>query len=117
MTKKINELNYREWQARNTSVFSKLDHSQQKKIRQKGYKNRGWLHVQNSWKILNQDCDIVSLFDKRLNNDDLLGAIEHSILEANQASELAQESLKYLENQKQKIKEMIKKNRMKLRNL
>lgn len=45
-------LNYRQWQKRNSLAFSKLDKSKQKEIRKKGYCNRGWYKVKQSWVLL-----------------------------------------------------------------
>ncbi|QDZ41649.1 hypothetical protein FRE64_16885 (plasmid) [Euhalothece natronophila Z-M001] len=104
--KLIDGLNYREWQKRNTELFSKLDRSQQKELRNQGYRNKGWLHVQKSWKLLKNFCQEISLFDHKLKNHDLLGAINHSILEAEQAKNVASESLEILEANYNKVKEL-----------
>ena len=81
----IEGLNYREWQKRNTDSFSKLNRSQQKAVRDKGYRNLGWNYVQKSWHILRNSFQELSVFDHKLNRGDLLGAVNHSILEAEQA--------------------------------
>ncbi|MGB2924422.1 MAG: hypothetical protein WBB82_03905 [Limnothrix sp.] len=87
----IDGLNYREWQKRNTKFFSQLTNKQKKELRAKGYKNLGWLNVQKSWTILKKIVNTPNLFEKRLQNGDLVGAINHAILEAEQAKRLAQE--------------------------
>ncbi|NET91129.1 MAG: hypothetical protein F6K45_24070 [Kamptonema sp. SIO1D9] len=99
----IEGLNYREWQKRNTYSFDKLNPSQQKTVRAKGYRNVGWDNVQKSWKILTNSCQKLSLFDHKLNQGDLLGAVNHSILEAEQAKVVANKSLSSLEKKYQKV--------------
>lgn len=102
----IDGLNYREWQKRNTELFSKLNRSQQKELRNQGYRNKGWLHVQKSWRLLKHLCQELSMFDHKLKNHDLLGAINHSILEAEQAKNIASDSLESLEGNYNKVQEL-----------
>lgn len=102
----VNGLTYRDWQKRNTEVFSKLDCSQQKKLRYQGYRNIGWNHVQKSWSLLQTSFQELSLFDHKLRKGDLIGAINHSILEAEQAQDIASESLDSLAQNYKDVKQL-----------
>lgn len=99
----IDGLNYREWQRRNTQFFSQLNSAQQKELRLQGYRNVGWLNVQRSWKVLKKITEAPDLFQHRLDNHDLLGAIRHAILESERTKQFAQESLEKVEENYQKI--------------
>lgn len=99
----IDDLNYRQWQLRNKEIFSQLDRPKKKKLREKGYYNKGWDNVKRSWKILNDTAKESSLFDYKLKKGDLIGAINHSILEAEQAQKKAQEALEDLEKKRRSI--------------
>lgn len=102
----VDGLNYREWQKRNTEAFSKLERSQQKEVRSEGYRNVGWDSVQKSWEILKNFSKEISIFDHKLNKGDLLGAIKHSILESEQAKVVANEALRDLEGNYEKVKQI-----------
>ncbi len=91
--KVLEGMNYRQWQKRNTENFNSLTKKQQKKVRQQGYYNLGWSNVKKSWKILNQlfeKDNIVSLFDYRLNQGDVIGAIDLAILDSERVKLIAQ---------------------------
>lgn len=103
----VEGLNYREWQKRNTKLFTQLTNKQQKELRSRGYKNVGWLNVQRSWGLLKKIDDIPKLFDKRLQSGDLVGAINHSILEAEQAQKLAQDIRKQNNEGHRKLLELV----------
>ncbi|MBE9116477.1 hypothetical protein IQ249_11255 [Lusitaniella coriacea LEGE 07157] len=98
----VKGLKYRDWQKRNKEHFESLSSDKQKKARKQGYCNRGWKKVISSWKILcKAHKKISSLFDYKLSQGDLIGAIDLSILEADKAKETAKLALKELnENQK-----------------
>jgi len=100
----IDGLNYREWQKRNTELFSKLERSKQKELRNKGYRNKGWDQVQKSWELLKYSCQEFSIFNHKLSKHDLLGAINHSILEDEQAKAVANEFLENLERNYNQVK-------------
>lgn len=52
MTRQLDGFNYWNAQARNTQRFKFLNKEEKKELRSKGYKNRGWNNVINSWNIL-----------------------------------------------------------------
>ena len=100
--KLIEAMNYREWQKRNTEHFNKLTKNQQKKARQQGYSNVGWQKVQISWDIVFKiDSPPPSLFEYKLRNGDITGAINLSILEAERAKNLAQKTINSLNKNQQ----------------
>lgn len=100
--KLIQGLNYRQWQKRNTEHFNSLTRIQQKEARQQGYYNIGWKQVQNSWVIVcKHGKNVTSLFEHKLHKGNIAGAIELSILEADQAKNLAKKAIERLaQNQK-----------------
>ena len=102
----VDGLSYRDWQQRNTESFFKLDRSQQKELRSKGYRNIGWNHVQKSWSLLQTSFQELSLFDHKLRKGDLIGAINHSILEAEQAQDIASEALESLDKNYKEVKQI-----------
>ncbi|MFP4409998.1 hypothetical protein [Coleofasciculus sp.] len=104
--KLVDGLSYRDWQKRNTEAFSKLDCSQGKKLRSKGYRNIGWDNVQKSWSLLQSSFQELSLFEHKLRKGDLTGAINHSILEAEQAQEIASEALESITENYNNVKEI-----------
>ncbi len=115
--KNIEGLNYRQWQKRNTNCFKSLAKSKQQEARQQGYHNVGWNKVQQSWQILVQftsssssslepDNKVFSLFEHKVNQEDLLGAINLSILEAEQAKKTAQQSLETLNKNQEKFEKL-----------
>lgn len=50
--KQLDGLNYRQAQKRNSETFGSLSRTEQKQIRQQGYKNLGWDNVRRAWTIL-----------------------------------------------------------------
>lgn len=105
----IDGLNYREWQKRNTQLFSRFSVEQKKDLRSKGYKNAGWLYVQRTWQLIRKLVEQPDFFQQRLDNSDLLGAIRHSILEADQAKKFAQKSLEKIEANYQEVHNIARK--------
>lgn len=102
----INDMSYRQWQKRNTDAFQKLTKEQQAIARQNGYFNLRWQKVQHSWVILQRFTDLPSLFDAKLKKDDLTGAVNQSILEADQAQKIAKQSILDLEKKRKQIQEL-----------
>lgn len=105
----IDSLSYRQWQKRNTDKFQQLNKARQKIARQQGYRNVGWQQVQQSWTILQELTQPPSLFDAKLKKGDLEGAINQSILEAEQAQEIAKQGVADLEHKRKKIHELTEK--------
>lgn len=111
--KMINQMKYRDWQKRNSGIFATLTNSQQKEARNLGYYNNGWSKVISSWDILCQlksptdiPSNVSSLFDHKLRKGDLVGAIDISIIEADQAKELAATAIKSLETKQQYLDQL-----------
>lgn len=52
MTRQLDGLNYWNAQSRNSQRFKSFNKEEKKELRSKGYKNRGWNNVINSWSIL-----------------------------------------------------------------
>jgi hypothetical protein len=107
-SKSIDNLSYHEWQRRNSAGFKELTRAQQKALRTQGYRNLGWSGVQNSWQLLKHfhpvnkplkdpSSNVESLFEHKLARGDVIGAIDISLLEANEAKRLAQETLNCIE--------------------
>ncbi len=95
--KLIENLTYRQWQKRNSSIFNQLTKSEQKELREKGYRNIGWNKVQQSWLILQElDPKVVSLFDHKLAKGDLLGAIDLAIIDSENTSNIAKQTINTL---------------------
>ncbi len=105
----VNGLSYRQWQKRNTDAFQQLTKVQQQAVRQKGYRNIGWQQVQQSWEVLQQLKQLPSLFDAKLKKGDLPGAIDQSILEAEQAQEVAKKGVANLKRKQNKLQELAEK--------
>lgn len=105
----IDGMSYRQWQQRNTDTFQQLTKTQQKIARQRGYRNVGWQEVQQSWKVLQQLTEPPSLFDAKLKKGDLIGALDQSILEAEQAQKIARQGIATLKCKSNKIKDLAKK--------
>jgi hypothetical protein len=100
-------MNYREWQKRNTKHFSLLTKMQQKQARNQGYCNIGWDKVKNSWKILSKFTDnITSLFEHKFNKGDLVGAIDLSMLEAEQAKGIARKAVSDLDANEKRLRKV-----------
>ena len=105
----IDHMSYRQWQKRNTDIFQQLTKAQQQVVRQQGYRNVGWQQVQHSWKVLQQFIKPPTLFDAKLKRDDLKGAIDQSILEAEQAQAIAKEGISSLKRKRTQIDELTEK--------
>lgn len=100
-------MNYREWQKRNTKHFTSLTKMQQKQARNQGYCNIGWDKVKNSWKILCKLTDnTTSLFEYKLNKDNLVGAIDLSLLEAEQAKGIARKAVSDLDANEERLRKI-----------
>lgn len=98
--KVLDELNYRQWQKRNTEAFGKLSAKQKHDARQKGYSNTGWGKVENSWKIIKSFVKVITIFNAKLKQGNVSGAIDQCIFETEQAQEIAQQAIRDLnENQ------------------
>lgn len=103
----VENLNYRQWQKRNSSIFNQLSKSEQKEIREKGYRNIGWNNVQKSWTILKQlKPKIVSIFDYKLAQGDLVSAINIAIIESNKTSAIAKETTETLKENQQRLNKL-----------
>jgi hypothetical protein len=108
--KLLDNLNYRQWQKRNSLAFNQLDKLQQKEIRKKGYNNRGWNQVKKSWIILQEyQGKIISIFDHKLTKGDLIGAINIAMINSEETSNIASEAIATLEKNQQKIDELAEK--------
>ncbi len=95
---------YRQWQNRNTSHFNALSRIQQKKVRDQGYCNVGWDKVQSSWKLLCKcNKNIASLFEYKLQKGDIIGAIRLSLLEAEEATKIAQEAVNSIDAEQETL--------------
>lgn len=106
--KKAEGLNYREWQKRNTKLFSELTKMQQKVLRSEGYKNVGWLNVQKSWAILQKwvKRKHSDMFDTRIEKGDIAGSIRHVVRELEEAQKIAQDALGRMEKRKAEISKL-----------
>jgi hypothetical protein len=103
----VQNLNYRQWQKRNSSVFYKLNKSEQTEAREKGYRNIGWDDVQKSWLILQElKPNIVSIFEHKLAKGDLVGAINLAIMNSDKTSEIATEAIATLEKNQQQLNKL-----------
>lgn len=105
----IDGMSYRQWQRRNTEFFQHLTKAQQRTARQQGYHNVSWEKVRQSWKILQQLASPPSLFDAKLKKGDLVGAVGQSILEADQALEMAEQSAANLRHKRKQIQKLAEK--------
>lgn len=105
----VDGMSYRQWQKRNTDTFQQLTKAQQQAARQQGYRNVGWQQIQQSWKVLQQLMKPLSLFDAKLKKGDLSGAIGQSILEAEQAQEVAQQGISNLKRKHSQVQELAEK--------
>lgn len=104
----VDGMGYREWQKRNTDSFNKLTKPQQQEARQQGYYNIGWENVQKSWLVLKKKFGVTNLFDIRLKKGDLVGAIDHSILEAELTKKAARSAVKRLDKRQSEIHALAK---------
>lgn len=103
----IEGMSYREWQKRNSDHLQKLTQFQKKEVRQKGYHNVGWANVQKSWNVINQFLGLSSLFIHRLQKGDIVGAINHSMIEAEQASNLAKDAIETISKTKDDLNSLV----------
>lgn len=104
----IGGLSYRQWQRRNTEAFKQLSKEQQQTARGQGYYNVSWKRVQASWQILQAlaaPSPVPTLFDAKLKKGDVAGAIDQSLLAADQAQTVAHAGQQELKRQRQQIKE------------
>lgn len=105
--KLIDNLDYRQWQKRNSLAFNQLDKLKQKDIRKKGYSNKGWSQVQKSWIILQKyNHKIINIFDHKLAKGDLLGAIDLAIMDSEQTNKIASEAIATIEKKEQRLDEL-----------
>ncbi len=97
----LEEMNYRQWQKRNSEVFHRLSLEQQRQARKKGYYNSGWGKVKSSWELLqdlkNNTYKVVSLFEHELNKGNLVKAIDLAIIESEKAQKMSEEGKQELE--------------------
>ncbi len=102
--KLVSELSYQQWQKRNSLAFNQLDKLQKQNIRTKGYFNRGWAKVKQSWTLLQEyESKVVTMFDRKLAKGDLKGAINIAIMDSEQTSKIATEAIETLEANQQKL--------------
>jgi hypothetical protein len=99
----INGMNYSQWQQRNTNYFNKLPKDKKQKARDRGYFNVGWEKVKKSWEILIGFTEILSLFENKIKKGDISGAINFSILEAEQAQKVAKDAIKNLDLKRKEL--------------
>lgn len=97
----LEEMNYRQWQKRNSELFHGLSLEQQRQARKKGYYNSGWGKVKSSWELLqdlkNNTYKVVSLFEHELNKGNLVKAIDLSVIESEKAKKISEEGKQELE--------------------
>ena len=97
-------MNYRQWQRRNTDKFNSFSKHKKQEARSKGYYNKGWEKVKQSWEILNQIANnVVDLFTHQLNKGNLSSAIAYSIIELDKVQELSQSTRKKLTRKQQEL--------------
>ena len=111
----IDGLKYREWQKRNSETFALLGKPQQIEARKLGYKNLGWDNVTKSWQILcklkvqtETPPNVVGMFEHKLNQGDVVGAIALSLIEANRTQELARDTIDSLTKKQKQIDKLTK---------
>ena len=103
----VQSLNYRQWQKRNSLIFKKLSKLEQKKVKEKGYRNIGWDSVQQSWLIFQEfKPNIVSIFEYKLSNGDLVGAINVAIMNSDQTRKIALEAIATLDKNQQNLNKL-----------
>lgn len=97
-------MGYRQWQRRNTEKFNSLTKQQKQEARSRGYYNKGWEKVKQSWKILYQLVNnVVDLFIHQLKKGNLSGAIASSIIELDKVKGLAKSTGKKLTQKQQEL--------------
>ena len=98
------QFNYRQWQARNTEIFKSLNKQKQRELRSLGYCNVSWDKVKKSWEIVCRETErVISIFDRHLKNDNLLGAADSAILESERATNIAHTGILSLKLRSQKM--------------
>lgn len=106
----LEEMNYRQWQKRNSEVFHRLSLEQQRQARKKGYYNSGWGKVKSSWELLqdfkNNTYKVVSLFEHELNKGNLVKAIDLAIIESEKAQKMTEDGKKELEKVSKNLHEI-----------
>lgn len=106
--KLVEGMSYRQWQKRNTELFSSLTKEQQRIARQQGYCNVGWDKVQGSWRIISKlTKKIVTLFEHKLGKGDVTGAIALLISEAQQVKQLAQQAISGFDKAQQSFDQLV----------
>ncbi|MGD1805988.1 hypothetical protein ACP6PL_11190 [Dapis sp. BLCC M126] len=110
----VQGLNYQQWQKRNKDKFKTLTVSQQKEARTKGFFNRGWEQVKQSWDILMSFVNIVNnnlitMFEHKLNKGDLIGAINQSLYETEYIAEVVEQKVDKIDRLLQKATDMFNK--------
>ena len=113
MKKIIDGLGYREWQKRNSDRFRQLSATDRKEAKIRGYRNLGWESVQKSWEILQTLGKVTSLFDRKIQTGDLVGAIDLALHEADLAKEEAQEAKVFFRQSKKRTKDLLERTRKK----
>lgn len=108
--KVIENLNYRQWQKRNSVFFDKLTKIQQKEVKKEGYRNLGWNSVQKSWLILQKFAsNIVNIFDYKLAKGDLMGAIDLAIIDTDKMTETAKNTVEFLTKNTDRLNKLAEK--------
>lgn len=105
--KLIENLNYRQWQERNSSILNQLTKPEQKEIRKKGYHNIGWDKVQRSWLILKQlKPKVVSIFDYKLSKNNLIEAIDIAIIDTDNTHKIAKKAIENIKQNKARLNKL-----------
>ncbi len=98
------DLSYREWQSRNTKLFTSLSRQQRQALRDRGYHNISWEKVKSSWELLQKSIDTVtSIFDVHIQRGNIIDAINISLLEVDYFNKVAKTGLKELKQNSQKM--------------
>lgn len=103
----VEQMNYRQWQKRNTDAFEKLSLKIRKEARQLGYRNCGWESVRKSWEVLKSLTP--SLLDIKLKKGDLVGAVNHAIMTADSAKKIAHQALDKLQADNRNMSDLAQK--------
>lgn len=104
----IDGMSYSQWQQRNTNYFNKLPKNKKLEARDQGYFNVGWEKVKKSWEVLIKIIEIPALFDHKIKKGDISGAINLSILEAEQAQQVAKDEIKNLNLKRKELNKVSK---------
>lgn len=98
------ELSYKEWQSRNTKLFTSLSQQQRQELRERGYHNISWKKVKSSWELLQKSIHTVtSIFDIHIQRGNITDAINISLLEVERFSKVAKASINELKQNSQKM--------------